>query len=173
VLVGVGTVLADDPLLTCRLARPRRVAARVVLDAHLRTPPSCRLARSARRSPVLIFTSARAPAARRRTLTAAGCEVLTVPARRLLYLPAVLDELGRRRMTNVLVEGGARVLGSFFDEGLADEAVVFVAPRLIGGAAAPGPLGGRGVADAAAARPLRVVECRPCGPDRMWRFRLT
>lgn len=214
VIVGVGTVLADDPELTCRHVRPRRVATRVVLDSQLRTPHTAKLVRTARQTPTLIFTSAAAPSSRRRALERAGCElcvVVTSPIRTapgiqnrtatvrerpktlevdqpapvlqrrtanvrerpLLSLPAILDELGRRNMTNVLVEGGGRVLGSFFDTGLANEAVLFVAPCLIGGATAPGPLHGLGRPDVPSPDDADVIECRPCGPDRMWRLRLT
>lgn len=213
VIVGVGTVLADDPELTCRHVRPRRVATRVVLDSRLRTPHSAKLVYTAKQTPTLIFTSAAAPSARRKALERAGCEVCivaswrmrsatlskraslprmyrtatvserrvpprlirtaTVRQRPLLSPRAVLDELGRRNMTNVLVEGGGCVLGSFFDAGLADEAVVFVAPCLIGGAAAPGPLHGLGRTAVPSLQDADVIECRSCGPDRMWRLRLS
>ena len=146
ILVGVGTVLTDDPLLTCRVGRPRRVATRVILDTHLRTPTAARLVRTARRVPTWVFCGPEVPRRRVRALERAGCIVR--PVRRTrggLSLPAVLDALGAARMTNVLVEGGAKLLGRFFDEALADECHIYVARRLIGGAEAPGPLGGRGV----------------------------
>jgi diaminohydroxyphosphoribosylaminopyrimidine deaminase/5-amino-6-(5-phosphoribosylamino)uracil reductase len=116
VLVGIGTVLRDDPLLTCRLARPRRIAARVVLDSELRTPLRSRLVQTARQVPTWIFHGREAPSRRMRALERGGCQLQVVPSTaRGLSLPAVLDALGRRPMTNVLVEGGGRVLGSFFD----------------------------------------------------------
>lgn len=157
-LVGRRTVETDDPLLTCRVGRARRTATRIVLDAHLRTPPRAQLVRTARDVPTWVFCTPPAPAARARRLEAAGCVVHRVPLARGPHPPtvnpqtdapgvdlgAVLDLLGQHRMTNVLVEGGAALLGRFFDEKLADEIHVYVAPRLIGGATAPGALGGVG-----------------------------
>lgn len=140
IIVGVQTVIQDDPQLTARGVPILRVATRVVLDSQLRTPPTCRLVSGARRVPTLIVTSNKS-IRRAGALRKAGCEVIRLPRTQSgLSLSALLDELHQRRMTNVLVEGGGRVLGSFVDEELADEARVFVAPRLIGGETAPGPL---------------------------------
>lgn len=147
ILIGIETARRDDPILTCRSGRPRRVATRVVLDTRLRLPPTSRLVRSARDVPTWIFCGPRPSVAVRRRLEALGCRVTPVPvARGGLALGAVLDALGRESCTNLLVEGGGRVLGSFLDEGLADEVQVYIAPRLIGGVAAPGALGGHGPA---------------------------
>ncbi|MFO0973079.1 MAG: bifunctional diaminohydroxyphosphoribosylaminopyrimidine deaminase/5-amino-6-(5-phosphoribosylamino)uracil reductase RibD [Phycisphaerae bacterium] len=173
VLVGVNTVMTDDPELTCRHVRPKRVAARIVADADARTPPRSRLVRTARRIPTLIATAA--PRSRRAAaLAAAGCEILAVPRGPAggVHLPTLLDLLGQKQMTNLLVEGGGRLLGSFLDAGLADEAVVFVAPRLIGGRTAPGALGGVGPADVARLPPMRVIAERRLGVDRLVRLRL-
>ncbi|HKQ46773.1 MAG TPA: bifunctional diaminohydroxyphosphoribosylaminopyrimidine deaminase/5-amino-6-(5-phosphoribosylamino)uracil reductase RibD [Phycisphaerae bacterium] len=146
IVVGVDTVLADDPELTARWVRPKRVATRVVLDSRFRTPLSSRLVRSARRVPTLVV-GAKSPASagRRRRLESAGCQVLPMPVDAtgidLARLLCVLREMG---MTNVLVEGGGKALGGFVEARLADEAVVFVGPKLIGGETAPGPLRHRG-----------------------------
>ena len=155
VLVGVGTALADDPLLTARPPGPR-VATRVVLDSSGRLPPSAQLVRTVRDAPVLVAVAAgAAPAAA--ALAAQGCEVLEVPAvNGRIAVAALLRDLGRRRMTNVLVEGGAEVLGSFLDAGAIDEVHVFVAPKLFGGADAMSPVAGLGVARIADA--LRITE---------------
>jgi diaminohydroxyphosphoribosylaminopyrimidine deaminase/5-amino-6-(5-phosphoribosylamino)uracil reductase len=165
VVVGVGTVLADDPRLTCRTAHPRRTAARVVLDSDLCTPLRAQLVRTARQVPTWLFCRKDGPAAHRRALEQAGCVVHAVASTRPraarrggakaggvgLSLPAVLDVLGKSQFTNVLVEGGGQVLGSFFDAGLADECHIYVAPLLVGGRDAPGPLNAAGVARIAAA----------------------
>lgn len=157
IVLGIGTVFSDNPLLTCRAGRPRRVATRVILDSNLQTPPRSWLVRTARDVPTWIFCGATAPASRARRLESAGCVLHPVPRqRRGLRLSRVLDILGRHGMTNVLVEGGGRVLGSFFDQGLADEYHIYIAPLLIGGVAAPGPLGARGVRRVAGA--MRVPE---------------
>jgi diaminohydroxyphosphoribosylaminopyrimidine deaminase/5-amino-6-(5-phosphoribosylamino)uracil reductase len=143
VLVGINTVVADDPGLTARLAAPKRIATRIILDQHLRTPHGCKLVKTARKTPTIIFTSRksrRASSHVKRYLTA-GCEIVDVGAdRQGLLLGEVLDELGRRQMANILVEGGSRVLGSFIQQRLADEAFVFVCPLLIGGGPVVEPL---------------------------------
>jgi diaminohydroxyphosphoribosylaminopyrimidine deaminase/5-amino-6-(5-phosphoribosylamino)uracil reductase len=135
VVVGIGTVLADDPLLTARPPGPR-TPVRVVLDRRGRTPPNSKLAQTARESPTWIVTAGE-PVPH---LSALGCEVVSFSE-----VAALLDELGRRRMTNVLVEGGAGVLGSFLDAREIDEVHVFLAPRLTGGAEAKTPVAGVGV----------------------------
>jgi diaminohydroxyphosphoribosylaminopyrimidine deaminase/5-amino-6-(5-phosphoribosylamino)uracil reductase len=135
IVVGIGTVLADDPMLTARPPGPR-TPVRIVLDHHGRTPPTSQLARTARESPTWVVTASE-PAPQLRAL---GCEVHTLPD-----VGALLDEMGRRRMTNVLIEGGSGVFGSFLDIREIDEVHVFIAPRLVGGDDAKTPIGGNGV----------------------------
>ncbi len=147
IIVGVNTVLTDDPLLTARTGRLRRVATRVVLDTRLRTPPDAQLVRTARETPTWIFCGDGSRAGKARLYEKLGCVIHPVRrAREGLSLEAVLDVLGAAKMTNVLVEGGGRVLGSFLDRGLADEAHVYAAPLLIGGREAPTALEGEGAA---------------------------
>jgi diaminohydroxyphosphoribosylaminopyrimidine deaminase/5-amino-6-(5-phosphoribosylamino)uracil reductase len=155
VLVGVGTALADDPLLTARPPGPRTLV-RVVLDSAARLPPASRLVATARETPVLIAAGTDAAEGKVEALRQLGCEVLRLPGPgQRPSVAALLDELGRRRMTNVLVEGGAAVLGSFLDARAMDEVHVFIAPRLAGGAGAKTPVGGAGVAAIAEALPLK------------------
>ena len=177
ILVGVETVLADDPMLTCRHVRPRRTAVRVVLDSRLRTPPAAKLVTTAATVPTWIVTTRAGlhrHARRARRLERAGCTLLGVAATRAGRVDpgALLTVLGERSWTNLLVEGGGRVLGAFFDAGLADEAHVFVAPRLIGGSDAPGPLGGQGPAELTVPDSARLVDARAVGVDRLYRFAL-
>jgi diaminohydroxyphosphoribosylaminopyrimidine deaminase/5-amino-6-(5-phosphoribosylamino)uracil reductase len=154
VIVGIGTVLADDPLLTVRPPGPR-TPARIVLDSQGRTPPTCQLARTAREVPTLIVTAA-ASAPQLREL---GCEVIGLtPQAGRPALFALFAELGRRRMTNVLVEGGSAVLGAFLDARAIDEVHVSIAARLVGGTQALPPIGGRGVDHMAEA--LRLATCQ-------------
>jgi diaminohydroxyphosphoribosylaminopyrimidine deaminase/5-amino-6-(5-phosphoribosylamino)uracil reductase len=120
IVIGSGTLTADDPLLTARPPGPR-TAARIVLDRRGRFTADCQLARTASQAPVLLVADSPIP-------RPAGCEALTAPG-----LPELLAELGRRRMTNVLVEAGPTVLGSFLDAGLIDEVWAFLAPKLLGG----------------------------------------
>ncbi|MFM7107208.1 MAG: bifunctional diaminohydroxyphosphoribosylaminopyrimidine deaminase/5-amino-6-(5-phosphoribosylamino)uracil reductase RibD [Planctomycetaceae bacterium] len=145
IAVGSGTALADDPLLTARPQDVGRVGGsprpllRVVLDGRARLPPGSRLVRTARESPVLVAVGTAAPPDRIAALAAAGCEVWraagATPADRLREL---LAELGRRRLTNLLVEGGAQVFRTLFDAGLADETWAFVSPREACGPPDPG-----------------------------------
>ncbi len=147
ILVGRNTVLTDDPQLTARVGRVRRVATRIVLDTALRTPPTAKLVRSARATPTWIIHAPRASRARARALEAAGCVIHRVARDdNRLSLSAVLDLLGSHGMTNVLVEGGGRLLGQFVDQRLADEIHVYIAPLLIGGNQAVSTLAGRGPA---------------------------
>jgi diaminohydroxyphosphoribosylaminopyrimidine deaminase/5-amino-6-(5-phosphoribosylamino)uracil reductase len=133
VLVGVGTALADDPRLTARPEGLRR-ATRIVLDGRASLPLESQLVRSARDWPLLVAIGPAAEAGRIVALEAAGCEVWrgteTDPHERLA---ALLHELGRRRFTNLLVEGGAAVLGSLFAGGLVDEVHAFTAAKILGG----------------------------------------
>lgn len=143
IVVGIGTAEADDPQLTARPPGPR-VACRVVLDGAARLAPTSLLARTAREVPVLVAVTDRAPADRRDALTALGCEVVAFPGDGPVPVTPLLDELGRRGMTNVLVEGGGRVLGSFLDAGEVDAVDVYIAPVLEGGPPRFSPAQGQG-----------------------------
>jgi diaminohydroxyphosphoribosylaminopyrimidine deaminase/5-amino-6-(5-phosphoribosylamino)uracil reductase len=143
IVIGIGTALADDPLLTARPAGPR-VATRVVLDSQGRLPLQSQIVQSAQRIPTLLVTGDGTLEEKLAPLRGAGCQILQgddMPGR----LDALLAHLGRRRATNLLVEGGARVLGSFLDAGIINEVHVFIAPKLVGGAQALTPIGGRGM----------------------------
>ena len=145
IIIGSHTARIDNPQLTARSRRPRRVATRVVLDTQLRTPSRARLVQTARTIPTWFICGASAPKARANLLQDAGCVLHRVPATRDgLSLAAVLDLLGATDMTNVLVEGGGRLLGRFVDQRLADEVHVYVAPLLLGGAEAVSALSGSG-----------------------------
>lgn len=179
ILVGIGTVFADDPLLTNRGDGPKR-PARIVLDSRLRTPPNSRLIRSASDGPVLIATTRFAAShevGRVDPLFHAGAEIIELPhAGEALDLGALLDELGRRDWTYLLVEGGPRVLRSFVSGGLTDELFVFTAPDSVGGAAADGDKGENlprfDIADVLGERAWRLIEERPSGADTLRRYRV-
>ncbi len=150
IVVGRRTAELDDPLLTARLPageQPPRIATRMVLDSAASLSLSSQLVRTAREFPLLIVAAAAAPAAKVAELRNAGAEVLQLAgpsaAERLGQL---LDELGRRRLTNILVEGGSQLLGSLFDARQVDEVHCFIAPKIFGGSEAAGPINGEGVA---------------------------
>jgi diaminohydroxyphosphoribosylaminopyrimidine deaminase/5-amino-6-(5-phosphoribosylamino)uracil reductase len=136
ILVGVGTALADDPLLTARPAGPR-TPLRIVLDSTARLPLTSQLVRTARDTPVLIAVGPDAAPERFAPLRAAGCEIWQGSDRcRETRIKALLAELGRRRHTTLLVEGGPETLRHFFAANLVDEVWTFIAPRIVGGGTA-------------------------------------
>jgi len=172
IVVGIGTALADDPMLTARPAGPR-VATRVVLDTRARLPSTSRLVRSAGDAPVLVATGSEARADDVARLAGAGCEVVCCEGdNHRARLDFLLAELGRRRMTNVLVEGGGEVLGSLLDLNQIDEVHVFIAPKLFGGAAARGPLAGLGCAGIEDRAELDEVHLETIGQDVYLRGRV-
>lgn len=144
ILVGLGTVRADNPQLTARPPGPR-TPTHIVLDSRGRIEDDAILVQTARETPTILAATDRIPDVRRAALEALGCEVLILPAvDERVSAPALLAELGRRRFTNVLIEGGSGVFGAFLDASSLDELHVFLAPRLVGGSAASA-VGGRGV----------------------------
>ncbi len=168
VLVGIGTVLRDDPQLTARdLLFGRRIdhqPTRIVLDSTLRIPPSARaLARDSAR--VIVATTGRSRPEARRVLEGLGAEVIVAdgPDGRV-DLKGLLGGLGRRGTMSLLVEGGGTVQGACVDAGLVDKVLAFVAPMILGGPA-PGPVEGRGVEKIAQARRLTQVSIRQVDQD--------
>jgi diaminohydroxyphosphoribosylaminopyrimidine deaminase/5-amino-6-(5-phosphoribosylamino)uracil reductase len=155
VLVGSGTVLADDPLLTRRLAKAgRRPHRRIVLDGRLRVSASARVFRDPEGA--LVVTARAERDARVRRLTARGVEVWSLPGEHgRIDLARMLARLAREEVTSLLVEGGAETLWGFFGAKLVDRVAVFFAPRVLGGREAPGGVGGEGFA---LERSARLVE---------------
>lgn len=156
VLVGINTVVADDPELTARLdGQEARQPLRIVLDSQLRIRKSARVVGTN----TLIATT--------RTGRVGAAEVLRLPAAPdgRVSLPALLDELGNRKVLSVLVEGGGEVLAAFFAEELVDKVYTYIAPMLIGGRDAIGPLGGKGVERIADGPRLRDVDFTRLGDD--------
>nr|MCU0233930.1 RibD family protein [Thermoanaerobaculales bacterium] len=163
ILVGVETVIADDPRLTRRLGlNPVANFRRIVLDSTLRTPAGAAVVTEQPATTLIVHTAAAAAGDRRR-LREAGVELVELRAGDdgRIDLEALLDFLARREVAALLVEGGPRVAGSFHDADLVDEIALFVAPFLIGGPA-PAAVGGRGVPGLELARRFRfeVVERR-------------
>jgi diaminohydroxyphosphoribosylaminopyrimidine deaminase/5-amino-6-(5-phosphoribosylamino)uracil reductase len=157
VMVGAGTALADDPLLTCRIPGGRN-PVRIIVDSTCRLDPASRLVQSIEEAPIIIATTEAAPSEKLRRLEQAGCTMLSCPAKHSrVDLGELAGLLGKRMMTTVLIEGGSELLGSAFDEGLIDRAAVFVAPKLIGGREAGTPLAGKGLEKIAEAYHLRNV----------------
>ncbi len=158
ILAGIGTVLTDNPQLTARPPGPR-TPARIILDSQGRIHDDAIVVQTARLTPTILAATERMPQSKRAALQNHGCEVLILPDDHGRgSVDALLAELGRRRFTNVLVEGGSGVFGAFLDAAAIDELHVFIAPRLIGGAMATSGIGGHGVQHIAEA--LRLAEWR-------------
>jgi len=166
IVVGVGTVLRDDPALTVRLERPwPREPYRVVLDTRARTPVAARLIAAGTKSRALVITGGDTDPARIAALTAAGATVVPVGSRDGRVDPrAALAALAEREVRAVLVEGGGEVHGAFVDAGLVDRVAVFIAPRLMGGREATPSIGGLGLSLADALR-LGALEVSRFGDD--------
>jgi diaminohydroxyphosphoribosylaminopyrimidine deaminase/5-amino-6-(5-phosphoribosylamino)uracil reductase len=168
ILVGAGTAIADDPLLTARLpgGPPPHQPLRVVLDSSGRVPLTARLYDPLLPGETLLATTDRVPAAHRDALLARGVAVAILPGGPAgVDLPALLHLLGQRGVTSLLVEGGARVLGAFAGAGLVHKVLAYIAPVIIGGATAPGPVAGEGVATMADALRLTQPRVECFGPD--------
>jgi diaminohydroxyphosphoribosylaminopyrimidine deaminase / 5-amino-6-(5-phosphoribosylamino)uracil reductase len=171
VLVGIGTVLADDPSLTARTGtRLKKLAPqqplRIVVDSRLRTPLKARILAQQDKAKTIIATTAMASAVRRSAFQKKGIEVLTLPAARdHVSLPALIKELGRRGMTSVLVEGGSELNAALLKERLVDRVRLYVAPMLLGGHNAKGVIGGKSPLRLAEGITLRRLLVRSVGND--------
>jgi diaminohydroxyphosphoribosylaminopyrimidine deaminase/5-amino-6-(5-phosphoribosylamino)uracil reductase len=157
ILVGSHTAKLDNPQLTARPAG-QRSAVRVVVDSEATLSPESNLAQSANEIPVLVAVGRSAKSERLNALKNCGCELLLCNgdnhAARMMQL---LEELGKRRMTNLLVEGGSSIFATLMELGQIDEVYSFIAPKLIGGAAAPTPIAGQGLPDMQQAVNLKDV----------------
>ena len=158
VLVGVGTVLADDPWLNSRLPRARD-PIRIVLDSNLRTPVDAHLLPKGRGPRTILCATEKAPAAKQKALEKAGAEIWRFPARRNGTVPIehVVRELGEQKILSVLVEGGGTVHATFLQFGYADELILYIAPKAVGGPA-PSWVGGKGIATLQAAHQFEFDE---------------
>ena len=174
VCVGIGTALADDPLLT---ARPEpahadvRQPARVVFDTQARLPLSSRLVASIGKAPLVVIVSG-AGGERAEALQRAGAELIFCDGEPPARVAAALAELGRRGITSLLLEGGPTLVGSFLDAGEIDELRLFIAPIVLGGAAARPLAGGEGASRIADAIPALAMQWERSGDDLLVRARL-
>lgn len=146
ILVGINTVLADNPRLTVRLPGRETInPLRVILDSRLRIPLDSHLL-DVNDAPTLVVTTDASDAAKRKYLADQGVNLLVQDGNTSINLNELLTELGQRQITGLLVEGGAAVHGSFFDQDLVDLLYLFMGYKIIGGKDAPGPIAGLGVA---------------------------
>ncbi len=169
ILVGIGTVLADDPLLSCRVEGGRN-PIRILCDSRLRVPTDSRIVRTAREIPTIVACSEEVCASdaareKKEALTRAGVQILSTRGGGEVRLPQLMKMLGDEGMDSVLLEGGGTLASSALRDGIVDKVYAYLAPKLIGGADAPTPVGGRGAEHMAEAVRLRDTEARIVGED--------
>jgi len=169
ILVGIGTILADDPDLTTRLAGVDcHHPDRIVIDSHLRIPSRARVLAHRNRGRTILVAGPHASESRVRELRGLGAEVILVDGgERRVDLRLVIERLFAMGITSVLIEGGSEIAASSLEAGIVDKLVVFIAPLLIGGREAPPVIGGRGVGPLAEASRLRAVRWDAVGEDIM------
>jgi diaminohydroxyphosphoribosylaminopyrimidine deaminase/5-amino-6-(5-phosphoribosylamino)uracil reductase len=171
VVIGVGTILQDDPSLTARLSdRPLKLSPkqplRVVLDSRLRTPLGATICDAQDRAKTLLATTGRAPQSRRRLFEQAGVGVLSLSTKKgHVSLPALMTALGKRGIISVLIEGGSTVNAAALREKLVNRVVLYIAPTLMGGQDAKAVIGDRSPKLLAQALALRHVTVRRIGKD--------
>jgi diaminohydroxyphosphoribosylaminopyrimidine deaminase/5-amino-6-(5-phosphoribosylamino)uracil reductase len=166
ILVGSGTVVRDNPALTTRLQdREGQDAIRIVLDSHGGTPTDARIFNPESSAGVIVAVTPDAPTENISTLEKAGAEVITVPeAHGKVCFKRLMEILGEREITSVLIEGGGEINASAVAAGVIDKVMCFIAPKLIGGRNAPGPIGGEGIANLSDAPRLQRLNITPI-PD--------
>ncbi|HZK66417.1 MAG TPA: bifunctional diaminohydroxyphosphoribosylaminopyrimidine deaminase/5-amino-6-(5-phosphoribosylamino)uracil reductase RibD [Chloroflexota bacterium] len=172
VMVGVNTVLADDPQLTARDDQGSlrdRQPLRVVVDSSARTSPDAAIVSGRLPGRTIVLVGPNAAPERIDRLRQGGNDVVCVPGGGVrVDVGAALSILAKEyRVTSVLVEGGGQLLGSLFDAGLLDRVVAFVSPKLVGGSSAPGPVAGEGVRKMSSAISLREPQWEQVGDDLM------
>ncbi len=167
ILVGIGTVLQDNPSLTTRLSdRKNEDPIRVIVDSHGRTPLGAKVFNPDSNAGTLIAVTEKAPIEKIEALKTAGADVLILQTQEgRVCLSALMRELGRREITSVLIEGGGEINAAALQAGIVDKLMFFIAPKLIGGKDAPGPISGAGIAHLAETFELRNTKISQIGAD--------
>ncbi|CUH94224.1 Riboflavin biosynthesis protein RibD [Propionispora sp. 2/2-37] len=165
ILVGIGTVLADDPALTTRIPGGKN-PLRVVVDSMARIPLTAKLLND-NQAPVVIAVSPNASEEKLAALRSKHADIVIVPCgpRGGIDLRGLFEILGRRSITSIFIEGGSRINASAISAGLIDKAYWFIAPKFIGGSNAPGPIGGTGLETMEKALTLEDIELERVGED--------
>ncbi len=164
IMVGTGTVLADDPELTCRIENGNN-PVRIICDTQLRTPLSAKLVVTAKEVPTIIVTCCQEES-RHKLYQEAGCQVWVLPAKNgVVDVQALMQRLGQEKIDSVLVEGGGQLNWSLLQAGLVQRVYTYIAPKLFGGETAKSPVGGIGVDNPQQAFQMRVVATQQLGED--------
>lgn len=164
IMVGVGTVLADDPMLNCRMPGGKD-PVRIVCDTNLRTPLTSKLVKTAKEIPTVIATCCRDPESIA-PFEKAGCRVYTLKEKKgHVDLQQLMELLGKDRIDSILLEGGGTLNWSALEEGIVNKAYAYIAPKLFGGQKAKTPIEGQGVTSPAEAFHLEISRISQCGED--------
>jgi len=169
ILVGIGTVLADDPRLTTRIPGDKgRNPDRIVMDPLLRIPHRAKLLSPGGEEKTIIVTTGQASGERADRLRELGAEVLVMKKQgQFIDMKELMAVLGKRGVTSVMIEGGAEVAASALFAGVVDKVVYFIAPTIIGGKEAPGAVGGEGISSLSDAIGLKDLTFGPVGKSIM------
>ncbi len=163
IMAGIGTVLADDPLLTCRIPGGRN-PTRIICDSSLRLPLDSQLVQTATEVPTIVACADSAGIDKEKALAQKGVQVIRCGTKRV-DLSLLMQKLGAQNLDSVLVEGGGALNFSLLKAGLVQRVYSFVAPKIFGGAAAPSPVAGSGVLEVADAFSLSQLDARKIGSD--------
>lgn len=165
IMAGIGTVLADDPELTCRMEGGRN-PKRIVVDSSLRIPLEAAVLKNGDETPVYIATTKKADRGKIKALEAEGVDVLVLPELNgRVDLKALLKKLGEINIDSILLEGGAALNYSAMEQGIVDKVQFYVAPKIIGGALAKTPVGGTGISLVKDAFAIEKITVRTVGKD--------
>ncbi len=147
IMVGINTVILDNPLLVPKVLRPKKYPVRIILDSKLRIPLSCEIVKTSEKYNTWIFTSEDSRADKEAKLKSMGLEIIRIPKEDSgrVSLKHVNEELYKREMVNILIEGGGELNSALLKEGLLDKVVLFYAPIIIGGKGALNLVGGKGI----------------------------
>ncbi len=169
ILVGAGTVLKDNPMLTVRTGkRNPRHPIRVVVDRRQRVPLNAKVFQNTKTQRVILACGKNPSASRKQALTAKGIEILSVKETRSgVDLSHLMRKLGEREITSVLIEAGGEINASALKAGIVDKVIFFIAPAIIGGSGAPGPVGGAGIETMRKVLKLENMKITPVGEDWM------
>lgn len=164
IMIGVGTVLKDNPALTVRTEQQGINPIRIIIDSSLRTPADANIIID-NQAPTWIFTTKQADQKRIEEFQSLGIEIIVTTGEQNVPMKEVISYLGEKQVTSVLVEGGAALIGTLFDERLIDKYIGFIAPKIVGGDLAPTSIGGKGIESMGDAVTLDRLELKQYGAD--------
>ncbi|HHX50457.1 MAG TPA: bifunctional diaminohydroxyphosphoribosylaminopyrimidine deaminase/5-amino-6-(5-phosphoribosylamino)uracil reductase RibD, partial [Clostridia bacterium] len=167
IMVGINTIIHDDPLLTTRLVdQTGQDPIRIILDSRLRISPGARVCNLESGAPTIVITTSFYDPVRRKELESMGIEVLVLGGDgKQVDLQCLMEVLGAREVTSILIEGGAGVAYSSLEAGIVDKLHWFIAPKIVGGKEAPGPVGGKGLALLSQAWEFGKMDMKKYGHD--------